>query len=209
MPNDKYPPPAASLDDRIAAAFAAAAKSDIFEPLIRDVEIAAKTANEMASAARETSLDPIRPSTEAAQARRELEDQTFKRDRFQAAAKRLSDRHRAVKAAEENARRKIEYDRVTAERDKLAEELARVYPQMAATLAALLQRIDANDHEIATLKPPDGAARLLSAELIARGMPGFVRNGVEALSIITDLRLPAFHFDQHAPYTWPARTTAR
>jgi hypothetical protein len=69
---------------------------------------------------------------------------------------------------------------------------------------ALMRRIAANDAEVAYLNArlPDGAPRILGAELIAREMMGFVRNGVEALSVVRDLRLPAFHFDQHAPYSW-------
>jgi hypothetical protein len=134
-----------------------------------------------------------------------MDDAAFRRDRLQVAVKRLGDRHRAVRAAEENQRRQLVYDRAILVRDKLAEELAQIFPPIVAQLAELMSRIDASDREIAYINSnrlPEGTERILGAELIARGMLGFVSNGVEALSIIRELRLPAFHFDPHAPYNW-------
>jgi hypothetical protein len=134
-----------------------------------------------------------------------MDDAAFRRDRLQVAVKRLGDRHRAVRAAEENQRRQLVYDRAILVRDKLAEELAQIFPPIVAQLAELMSRIDASDREIAYINSnrlPEGTERILGAELIARGMLGFVSNGVEALSIIRELRLLAFHFDPHAPYSW-------
>jgi hypothetical protein len=51
-------------------------------------------------------------------------------------------------AAEEDARRRATYERVKAERDKLAAELAELYPAIEDKLAELLERIDANDPQI-------------------------------------------------------------
>jgi len=74
---------------------------------------------------------------------------------------------------------------------------------LVATLTDLMNRIAANDREIAAInnRLPDGAGRILEAELIARDMPGFVENGVHAVSLVQELRLPAFHHDVHAPTT--------
>lgn len=190
----------ADLDTRIAAAFTPDAKSDDFSSLIADVEAAAKTANETAAASRTRALDPTTLAVEVAAARKQMEDAAFTADRMNVAATRLRDRFRAVTSAEENARRQIAYDRVTQQRDALAKEFAEVYPQLVAKLADLMNRVAANDREIAATKSPEGAPRILEAELVARGLQGFVVNGPP--SIVRELRLPAFRHDIHAPYSW-------
>jgi hypothetical protein len=50
---------------------------------------------------------------------------------------------------------------------------------------------------------PDDEEGLLSAELVARGLLGFVRNGVQTPSITEELRLPRFRSDAFEPYAWP------
>jgi hypothetical protein len=194
------------INDRIVAAFAEGASSDEIEILTRDVEAAAITADDVALRAKDRALDPTQPAANVATARREMEDAVFRRDRLQVAVKRLGQRLLEVRAAEENHRRQRDYEKALVERDKLAQELTRLYPQAAATLADLMTRIDASDREIEFINSrlPAGAERILIAELSARGMVWFGRNS-EAPSIVRDLRLPAFHFDQHASYTWPRK----
>ena len=92
------------------------------------------------------------------------------------------------------------------ERDELAAELARVYPPMEAQLADLLTRIKASDERIERINDrglPSGAERLLVAELVARGLRGFVENWVDVTLITKQLRLPAFKFSQFEPFAWP------
>ena len=62
------------------------------------------------------------------------------------------------RAQEEQAHRRFAYDALT-ERDKLAAELAEVYPPLAAKLADLAARVAANDAEIERVnqKLPGGA----------------------------------------------------
>ena len=89
--------------------------------------------------------------------------------------------------------------------DKLPEELARVYPQIAARLAELIARIEASDRQIEWINAralPAGANRLLVAELVARGLPGFVDKGSNVPRIVHELRLPAFEYSRREPYTW-------
>jgi hypothetical protein len=194
-----------NLDARIAAAFSDTATSDIFEPLIRDVEVAAQAANAETSRAKDRALDPTTPAADVTAARRAMEDAQFQSDRMRVAAARLRDRHRTVQAAEENALRKLAYGKVLQARDALAKELAALYPPVATQLAELMQRIAANNREVAHVNGlPDGAQQILVAELVARGILGFMSNGVQAPSIVEELRLPAFHHDQHAPYAWSA-----
>jgi hypothetical protein len=45
-----------------------------------------------------------------------------------------------------------------------------------------------------------GAERLLVAELVARGMEGFVKNSMQTPRITEELRLPAFEHSAHQPY---------
>jgi hypothetical protein len=107
--------------------------------------------------------------------------------------------------ARRNKRRQAAYDRIKAERDVLADELARVYPPLAAQLIDLLGRLAANDQqvEITNRRLPDGSERLLVAELVARGLGGFMSNSVQAPSIVTAVRLPSFARDRHEPFAWP------
>jgi len=194
------------LDDRITAAFADGAKSDDVASLIGEAEAAAIAAGDAAERARSRALDPALSAPDVAAARREMDDAAFRRDRLQVAAKRLGERLREVRADEEDQRRRIAYKKAKAERDKLAAELKAIYPPIEAQFRDLMTRIDANDKQIEYINAhvlPRGAERLLVAELVARGLMGFVENSVEAVRIIRDLRLPAFRFDQHDPYSWP------
>lgn len=190
------------LDERIATAFTPDARSEDFASLIADVEKAAKAADTTAAAARERALDPTIAAAEVDHARSEMDNSVFRSDRLNVAVKRLRDRHKQVAAAEENQRRQLEYDRVVLARDELVKELGDVYPQAAAKLADLMSRVAANDREIETTKLPNGAGRILESELVARGLEGFVQDGIEALSLVRELRIPNWEHSVHAPYAY-------
>jgi hypothetical protein len=73
-------------------------------------------------------------------------------------------------------------------------------------LGELLPRIAANDREVEYINGhalPSEGERLLVAELVARGIPGFVENGVPIPRITQHLRLPAFEYSAHDPFAWP------
>ena len=94
-----------------------------------------------------------------------------------AAVSRLRQRLAEVQASEDQARRLARYHDLEQVRDQLAAELRTLYPAFALKLAALLTRIAANDQAIAHLNrnaKPSGLPPLLSAELVARDLPGFV-----------------------------------
>jgi hypothetical protein len=127
-------------------------------------------------------------------------------DAAEQAVSRLRERLTEVQTAEEDDRRRAAYEEATAERDKLAEELARVYPPLAAQLADLLGRLRASDDRIEHMNAhalPRGCGPLLVAELVARGLDGFVRDLVNIPRIVRRVQLPAFQYDTHAPYAWP------
>jgi hypothetical protein len=95
---------------------------------------------------------------------------------------------------------------VRADRDQLAAEFAEIYPDIEKRLSDLIGRIADNDREIAWVNSgrlPDEEKRLLFAELVGRGLAGFVRNGVQTPSIVEELRLPRFQSDTFEQYAWP------
>jgi hypothetical protein len=163
---------AASLDDRLVAAFADGATEDTVAALIKETETAERAAGEQ----------------------------------LQATVSRLRERLTELQSAEEDDRRRAAYDEARAERDQLAAELARVYPPVAAQLADLLGRLRASDDRIEHMNAhalPRGCAPLLVAELVARGLDGFVQNSVNVPRIVRRVQLPAFQYDVHAQYAWP------
>ena len=157
------------LDERIRAAFGQGVHSTDVESLIRAAETASVSANERAERARTRALDPALSSNIVIEARRQMEDAAFQRDRLQVAVTKLRERLVAVKADEEDARRLRVYEEVSAERDQLADELRDFYPGVAERLAELLARIVANDEAVERINAhglPRERGRLLCAELI-------------------------------------------
>jgi hypothetical protein len=169
---------ALSLDDRIVAAFADDTKSDKVASLIEEVEAAATAAGEEAKQARERALDPT--LSDVAAARREADDAAFRRDRLQVAATRLRERLSELRAIEENARRRIRWEQVKAERDRLAAELTDTYPAIERQLVDLFARLDANDREVKYLNAhlPTGAARPLNMSNSVRLRDANVHNSI-------------------------------
>jgi chromosome segregation ATPase len=197
-----------TLEERIFRAFADGATSSGVADLIAEAEAAVVASGEEAEAARTSALNPTLAAADVAAARREMEDASFRRDRMQEAVRRLGERLREVKAQEEQARRQVLYDAALVERDKLAGELAEVYPPLAEKLADLAARIAENDAAIERVdrKLPDGATWIAGAEAVARGVPANFVSGVSNVPRLTrDLRLPAFNFTTSgAAYLWPA-----
>ena len=125
--------------------------------------------------ARARALDPTLSARQVAEARRQMEDAAFARDRLSAAVPRLQQRRKELVEAEEDARRWVAYEKTKVERDKLAEELTHVYPPIAEQIAELVARIETNDQQIEHINAralPSGAERLQVVELV-RGVPGF------------------------------------
>jgi hypothetical protein len=120
-----------------------------------------------------------------------MEDAAFRRDRLETAVQRLEDRLNELRAEEEDQRRRLAYDNVKAERDVLADELARVYPPVVSQLKDLLSRIAENDRQIdfVNRRLPSRSGPLVVAELSARGLAGFAENWVEVPSIVKNVRI--------------------
>lgn len=174
--------------------------------MIEEAEAAALSSGEAAEQARKRALDPALSASDVAVARREMDDAGFRRERLQTAVTKLRERLEEVRTDEEDQRRRVFYEKVKAERDKLAAELADIYPEIEQKLRDLLPRIAASDRDVEYINshglPSDGQ-RLLVAELVARRLRGFVENAVQIPSITETLRLPAFEYSQFNPYAWP------
>jgi hypothetical protein len=193
------------LDARIAAAFADGAESNDVATLIKDTEHAVVSVSDMAEQARNHALDPTLSGSELEDARKGMDDTAFKRDRLRAALGKLRERLAELKYQEENARRQVAYEKAEAERDKLANELADLYPAFAQKLVELLVRVVVNDREIDYINNralPRGADRLLVAELKARRLP-WVVNNVETPRITDLLHLPPWQ--PRSNCLWPPR----
>ena len=115
-----------SIDERIAAAFGDGITSDEVAALTNEAIAASRSANEAAEQARARALDPTLSARQVAEARRQMEDAAFARDRLSAAVPRLQQRRKELVEAEEDARRWVAYEKAKVERDKLAEELTHV-----------------------------------------------------------------------------------
>jgi hypothetical protein len=193
------------LDDRITAAFADGAESNDVASLIRETEAAAIAVGEMAERARSRALDPVLSAPDVASARREMDDAAFRRDRMQVAVTKLGVRLRELKAQEEDNRRRATYEQVKTKRDKLAAELIDKYPAIERQLVDLFARLDANDKEVNYLNTrlPTNTERLRLAELVARGLPGLVKNGTQIERMTELLALPAFEYSALHPLAWP------
>jgi hypothetical protein len=127
-------------------------------------------------------------------------------DRLQAAVGKLRERLAELKDQEENARGQVGYDKAEAVRDELAKEVADLYPAFAQKLAELLVRVVINDREVDYINNhalPNGAARLLVAELKARDLQGVIVNSVEAPRITDQLHLPPWQ--PRSNCLWPPR----
>ena len=112
---------------------------------------------------------------------------------------------------ENGSRRLAHYRDLELSRDQLAAELRTLYPAVASKLAALLTRIAANDRAIAHLNShakPTGLPPLLSAELVARDLPGFATTvaggfAVPIPRLTEEVRLPSFAATVNDRYLWP------
>ena len=194
------------LEQRIANAFAELTTSAALTELIAEVEAAAIAAGEAAERAREVALDPAISIAEVAAARRASADAMFNSARMKAALEKLRERKLQALAAEEEEHRRAAYEAAKAERDEIAHELKTFYPRAAARMAKLAERISGNNKAIkkANNNLPKDAEWLACAEAQARGIPNFAALGAPP-RIVSELNLPAFHYDHSQPRIWPPR----
>jgi hypothetical protein len=194
------------LDGRIAACFADSAQSGVIAALIAEAEAEAVASEKAAALARERALDPSLTANAVTEARKQMDDAQFARERRLSAVTGLKSRLKEAKAREENERRWLVYKKLEAERDRLVVELRAKYPAIEAQLGPLIADLERNEREVFfhnVHELPAGAARLESAELLARGLGSWRVGMADVVRIVEQLCLPAFKHDPHRPYSWP------
>jgi hypothetical protein len=172
--------------------------------LIREVETAFAAACATAEEARRQGVNPLL-SPDPVLARERVKAAEFAHDRMGSLLSQLETRHRRVAAAEHKASWEADYERVKAERDRLAAELATTYPQVVATLVNLLARVAECQKEcgrVAETAASGEPRRLLGPELHAKRLTSFTR---DMPSFTRDLRLP--NWERPATAAWPPRRT--
>jgi hypothetical protein len=172
--------------------------------LVREVESALPAAYAAAEEARRQGADPLL-SPDPVLARERVIAAELAYERMGSLLYRLGTRHRQRAAIERTASWEADYERVKAERDRLAVELATTYPQVVAALVDLLARVAECEKEcarVAGTAPLGEKRRLLGPELHAKeGLDRFTR---DTPSITRDLRLP--DWNEPATTAWPQRT---
>ncbi len=195
-----------SIDEKIASAFTTTSKSDVVAALIKEAEVALADSAKAANDARVRALDPTLTNDQIREARKNMDDAAFARDRLQAALPRLNERLKELKDSELNANRLASYKKLEIERDEIVEEL-KEYPALAKRLAAIVERLAKNDAAIDNLNNyalPNRTAKLRSAELIARGLQSFSpQQFVTIPRIGQETKLVRFEHDKSDPYLLP------
>jgi hypothetical protein len=185
---------AQTLDKRINASLRSAARLKDVEGVIADVEaeIAATTVKMEAETAK--SIDPALTTPEAREARNNAADFEHDIRRLNASLGMLAEKRDTLIAENAEAQRRARYDAAKAERDDLARHIRARYPEIAAELVAMAERILASNAQCdqANFQLPDGAAKLEQAEHLARGCGCYweMSKGGGPVTYISQVRLP-------------------
>jgi hypothetical protein len=195
------------LDQRIAAALSGDVSSADLAVLIQETEAAAVAVGEAAARARTRALDP--GTADPSEAKSEMIDAEFRRDRLNAALPRLQQRYAKVLQAEAKAAWVKRYDELRPRVEAAAEELKSIYTEFVPKLVAALAHARELDQEVRVCReskpvddePFDGR-RLLEVELVARNISGI---GDRDFGLDRDLVLP--DFDKPREKIWPPLET--
>ena len=167
--------------------------------LITETECAITEADAAAAMARKNALDiTVRP--DPGPAREEMLEAQFRAERLRNVLPRLQQRHHEIADREYLASWWARRAVLEPKRDGLAAELQELWSHVER-LPDLLRRIAANDAEISGLmqsRPSGVGGDLLSAELVARGLPAYSR---DAQPLAKELYLPGLSGGR----AWPPR----
>jgi response regulator RpfG family c-di-GMP phosphodiesterase len=169
--------------------------------MVDDARAELAAVNETCAGAKARVLDPFSISSVVTKAKKELEDLSLQVARLEAAVDRLAGQLEAAQTREGEAARVKLYDEAKAERDALEEDIRRIYPEAAATIAALLVRIEAADQKVAAANErlPAHALWLEPVEMVVRGRPPH-----EGSPLSCSVRLPALlHQETYWNSFWP------
>jgi hypothetical protein len=189
-----------NFEHRVVAALTADdVTGDGLAALLTEMAAAIAAADAAAKTEHEKALDPV-VSPDPVKAHQAMEAAAFTAARLRALQPRLERRHQEASAQERLKAWQADCDLLEAERDKLADELRALYPQMVVQIADLFGRMAANDEQLSALhqRRPVGVLRhLLSAELKARGLNRF---SAAMPSLAKQLKLPCW---DSAELAWP------
>jgi hypothetical protein len=196
-----------SLDQRIAAALNSDVSSADLAALVQETEAAAIAVAEAAARARTRALDP--GTADPSEAKSEMIDAEFSRDRLNAALPRLQQRYIQTLRRAQKAAWIARYDELRPRVESAAAELKAVYTEFVPKLAAALAYARELDQEVRACReskpvddePFDGR-RLLEVELVARNISGI---GDRDFGLDRDLVLP--DFDKPREKIWPPLET--
>ncbi len=176
-----------SLTDRIALILQAEAASDALAEVIDDAQDELEAAREACASAQARVLDPLSTSAAATKAKREAEALTLQIARLETALERLSRQLDKARAQEAEAGRRKQYDEAEAERDAVIKEFQETYPEAAAKIATLLQKVKTVDATLTRTNHdlPEGAAYLPLVDQTIRTGLGW--------SFAEAVKLPAVH----------------
>jgi hypothetical protein len=172
----------AIIERRYSSAVDATAPAADLAALIEEAESGIAKAEKEGTVEQTLSLDPQA-------ARQAIADATFAANRLRTLLSKLQTRYRQVRDQEEATAWLAECDVVKRERDALAEELRKVYPNAIAQIMDVFVRITNNNEAMSALhqaRPAGVQKHLLSAELDARGLDGFSR---DTPSLLTSVQL--------------------
>lgn len=199
---------AASLDDRIADAFAGEQTSQAIAALLHEVQQTSADAKATSQEAEKRALNPRLRPADVDTARKQMEDATFRSKRMDAAADQLSELLQTAKSKEAAAARAAEYEAAKEERDQLVKDLA-AYEKHAAAIVQLLDRLTKNN---ARLQQANGGQNadtwLYSAQKVARGATGEfgIHQDFQLPNLIDHVRLPNFRKNAQSAhgFMWPS-----
>jgi hypothetical protein len=188
------------LEARIAGAFEEGATPSEIEALIAEAETLAQSLDEAVKDAETTAYNSgVATITEKRDARHLIEVTEIKHQRLLTTIADLRIRLKEAREEKRDGERRAAYDRAKAERDKIAAELAKIYPDIERKLAELLPdlekglrdlepRIEANEREISYVNArlPRGGGHLYGAQEVAHDLADFE---LEFPHILEKLRL--------------------
>jgi hypothetical protein len=143
--------PTPTLEQKIVKAFTdeTIASNDLAN-LLAETETAIAIAENDATAAEATALDPLQ-SPDPVKARAVMEDARFKADRLRSLLPRLQSRYEEIIRREEEAAWNIRYEALKPQRDALAEKVKTVYAAFVAEYVPMLNKVELINAEVSKL----------------------------------------------------------
>jgi hypothetical protein len=163
-----------TLSDRIASAINGSPSSIEIAALLTEARAQCESLTERKAKLRALALHPTTPAAEVKAARGKIDDASFDQERMEIAVESLEAMLKRVEASEQHAARVAAYKAAKAERDAIAADLARIYPEAAKAIADVLTRVARSNEIIAKINAdiPDGCEWMADVEHVARGVMG-------------------------------------